>query len=196
MIASHSRLLASLPRILLLATLLAGCTKSGSTSDSAALGAAVPAGRPLANPIPCESAETLLFHIHAHLAVYQDGAAVQVPHGIGIGQPWNVQNTSDGPFVAGGSCFSWLHTHANDGIIHIEAPQPQIFTLGDFFGVWGQPLGPAQVGPIQGPIAAYVDGERFTGDPTTIPLSAHAVIQLNVGNDYPPPKSYTFANGQ
>jgi hypothetical protein len=31
--------------------------------------------------------------------------------------------------VAGGSCFMWLHTHAADGIVHIESPVTRTFTL-------------------------------------------------------------------
>lgn len=192
------------PILFLLSTLVVGCTQLGQTSPAppatsntvSALAPALPAtGRPATTAVPCESSEQVSFHIHAHLAIYHDGAAVQVPYGIGIGGPQRVQDTAAGSFVSGGSCFSWLHTHTDDGVIHIEAPEPRVFTLGDFFGVWGQPIGAAQVGPLRAPVAAYVNGERFAGDPATIPLSNHAVIQLNIGNDSPGPQPYTFANG-
>jgi hypothetical protein len=145
------------------------------------------------NGIPCARIESLLFHVHAHLAIYVDGEPREVPYGIGIGEPLEVIETSDGgPYVSRGSCFSWLHTHTPDGILHIEAPIPRSFTLGDFFAVWGEPLSPTQVGSAEGPVTAYLNGELVTGDPADIPLWDKHVIQLNVGADAPPPQPYTF----
>lgn len=172
-------------------TACVGASQSGAPSAPAAPFA----GAPPQNGIPCDTSEHGLFHIHAHLAIYHDGESVQVPYGIGIGEPWGVEPTTEGPFVVRGSCFSWLHTHTGDGIIHIESPVTRTFTLGDFFAVWGQPLGPGRVGAIESPVTAYVNGERFTGDPSTIPLAPHAVIQLNVGADRPGFQDYSFAPG-
>lgn len=39
-------------------------------------------------------------------------------------------HTPQGPFIASGTCFYWLHTHAADGIIHVESPVHRVFTLG------------------------------------------------------------------
>jgi hypothetical protein len=143
--------------------------------------------------IPCERMESLLFHVHAHLAIYVDGEAQEIPYGIGIGEPWEVIQTSAGaPYVRRGSCFSWLHTHTPDGMLHIEAPIPRSFTLGDFFAVWGEPLSATQVGSAAGPVTAYLNGELLDGDPSDIPLWDREVIQLNVGIDLPPPQPYTF----
>jgi hypothetical protein len=91
------------------------------------------------------------------------------------------QQTPNGPFIAAGTCFYWLHTHAPDGIIHIESPVQRIYTLGEFFDEWGQPLGPAQVGPVTGRVVALYDGKVYQGNPRDIPLTAHAQIQLDVG---------------
>jgi hypothetical protein len=44
-------------------------------------------------------------------------------------------------------------------------------------------------------VTAYVDGRRFTGDPRSIPLRAHAVIQLDVGSLVVPPQPYRFPAG-
>jgi hypothetical protein len=142
--------------------------------------------------IPCARLEALLFHVHAHLAIYVEGEPQEVPYGIGIGQPWEVTDGSAGPYVARGSCFSWLHTHSPDGILHIEAPIPRTFTLGDFFAVWGQPLSFTQIGDAEGEVFAYVDGQRVEGDPADIILADREIIQLNVGTDAPGPQPYTF----
>ncbi len=142
--------------------------------------------------IPCDRMESVLFHHHAHLAIYVYGSAQEVPRGIGIGQPWETVPGSDGPVITGGSCFSWLHTHSTNGILHVEAPIPRTFTLGDFFAVWGQPLGTSQAAWAAGPVVAYVDGIRVDGDPSAIVLANLQVIQLNVGLDSPPPQPYTF----
>jgi hypothetical protein len=119
---------------------------------------------------------------------------VTVPYGIGIGKPWQVQQSSEGPFVVSGSCFSWLHTHTEDGVIHIESPVQRTFTLGDFFAIWAQPLSDSQVGTAQGSVIAYVNGERTAGDPNAVALQAHALIQLDVGQDTPP-QPFTFPAG-
>jgi hypothetical protein len=144
------------------------------------------------NDIPCARLESFVYHIHTHLAIYVEGEQVGIPHGVGIGEPWEVVESIRGPFVTGGSCFSWLHTHTADGILHIESPIPRTFTLGDFFAVWGEPLGPMQVGDAEGLVFAYVNGARVDGDPSDIPLREWGVIQLNVSVDTPRPQPYTF----
>jgi len=138
--------------------------------------------------------EQTLFHIHAHLTLFLGGAARQVPGGIGILEP-QVQSTQAGPFVAGGRCFYWLHTHAVDGLIHIESPVQRAFTLGNFFDVWGQPLGPTRVGPASGPVTAILNGKIYHGDPRNIPLEALGQIQLEVGRPLVGPVTIAFPAG-
>ena len=131
--------------------------------------------------IECSTAEQTLFHIHAHLTPFADGVARQVPYGIGIPED-QAEQTPQGPFVAHGRCFYWLHTHAADGIIHIESPVERQYTLGEFFDIWKQPLSSTQVGPASGKVTAFYNGQVFSGEPRDIPLTAHAQIQLDVGN--------------
>ncbi len=144
--------------------------------------------------ISCETTEQLVYHIHAHLTVFVNGAARQIPAAIGIPGA-QAQNTPTGPFIASGSCFYWLHTHAADGIIHIESPVHRTYTLGDFFDIWGQPLGPDQVGPAHGPVTAIFNRQVYRGNPRNIPLEKHAQIQLEVGKPLISPASITFPNG-
>lgn len=150
------------------------------------------AGHPTIDNIQCQNTEQVAYHIHSHLAVFLDGRPRGVPEGIGIAAPRQSQNTADGPFVVAGGCFYWLHTHDRTGVIHIESPSEQSYTLGNFFDVWQQPLSASQAGPATGTLTAYVNGQRYSGDPRQIQLAAHAVIQLDVGQDVPP-ASYTFA---
>jgi hypothetical protein len=145
--------------------------------------------------VSAQTSEQLAYHIHAHLAIYVNGAAKAVPAGIGIVKPWSTQPVGDGSiFVNGGKQIYYLHTHDNTGVLHIESPTSAIYTLGQIFAEWNQPLSSAQVGPAKGTVIAYVNGVKYTGDPSTIKLDAHAVIQLDVGTDvaFAP---YTFASG-
>jgi hypothetical protein len=144
--------------------------------------------------IGCQTMEQTLFHIHAHLTVFVNGTARQVPAAIGIPGA-QAQTTAAGSFVEQGTCFYWLHTHAADGIIHIESPVQRTYTLGNFFDEWGQPLSASRVGPASGHVVALYNGQVFKGDPRDIPLTAHAQIQLEVGTPLVAPEQITFPQG-
>src|SRR5947209_789939 len=75
--------------------------------------------------IKCETAEQLAYHIHSHLAIFVNGAERVVPAGVGIDDS---------------TCIYWLHTHDESGVLHVESPDSRVFTLGNFFAVWHQPL--------------------------------------------------------
>jgi hypothetical protein len=148
--------------------------------------------------IACQTTEKLLFHIHAHLAVFVNGRQRYIPYGIGIGPPLEGSSSggvTGGPFVDSGSCFAWLHTHDMSGIIHIESPVVRTFTLGNFFDIWGQPLGNDQVGPAKGPVKAFLNGKPYAGAVRSIPLSAHNLIQLDVGTPSVAPQPFSFPPG-
>ncbi len=157
-------------------------------------GTATKAGGQPVDGIKCQVSEQTVFHIHAHLTVFVHGSPRQIPAGIGIPGA-QAQNTAQGPFIGSGRCFYWLHTHAADGIIHIESPIQRTYTLGDFFDEWGQPLGLTQVGPATGRVTVIYDGRRYQGNPRDIPLNAHAQIQLEVGAPLVAPEKITFPNG-
>lgn len=124
----------------------------------------------------------LTFHAHAHLAIYVEGALRPVPSSIGTFKPI-IKDTETGPLVTEAECFYNMHTHAQDGVIHFEAPEPRAFTLGQFFAIWGQPLSSTQVGPFRGRVSVYVDGRPNVGDPADIVLSEKRTIQLAVGKN-------------
>jgi hypothetical protein len=157
-----------------------------ATGASSQRTAPVAAPLPAVNDISCDALESTIFHIHVHLALFVDGQELQIPFGVGIGQPWEVSDSAEGPFVTNGSCFYWIHTHTEDGILHIESPIRRTFTLGDFFSIWQQPLSTTQMGQAQGAIIAYVNGMKVTTNPAEIRLVSHQRIQLDSGQDVPP----------
>ena len=130
--------------------------------------------------IQCAPVEQLAYHIHSHLQVYVDGQPRALPGAIGINGPV-AQQTPDGPFYGASQCIYWLHTHTSDGIIHVESPTKRVYTLGNFFDEWRQPLSRAQVAGEKGKVTAFLDGKPWTDDPRSIPLIPHASIQLDVG---------------
>src|SRR5579863_2781494 len=76
--------------------------------------------------ISCRTAakEVVKYHIHDLVAVYVNGKMMRLPAGIGITKPQVVIRDSTGVFdnVGPHDCLYWLHTHAADGVIHVEAP--------------------------------------------------------------------------
>jgi hypothetical protein len=129
--------------------------------------------------IQCNSTEQTLFHIHVHVTIFLNGVPRQIPEGVGI--------------VQSAGCLYWTHTHAPDGIVHIESPVHRTFTLGNFFDIWRQPLGPDQVGPARGPVTAFYNGALYRGDPRNIPLNRYAQIQLDIGAPLIAPEKISFA---
>lgn len=131
--------------------------------------------------INCQSNFHLLFHWHAALTIFVNGKQTQIPAGVGIIAPKATKNSKGQPYIQEGKCFYWLHTHAPDGVIHIESPVQRGFTLGNFFDEWGLPLNAEQVGPVTGRVIAFYDGKVYQGNPRDIPLADKAQIQLDVG---------------
>jgi hypothetical protein len=138
------------------------------------------------NGVQCSTGEQAVTHVHTHLTIFVNGKAQVVPYGVGI-PGFQAQSTPAGVAVGAGNCFYWLHTHAQDGIIHIESPSlTQQFTLGQFFAEWGIPLSSTQVGPVTGKVTAFFASPGkaagiYHGDPANLPLGDHYQIQLDVG---------------
>ncbi|MGZ4349750.1 MAG: hypothetical protein ACXVRX_04385, partial [Solirubrobacteraceae bacterium] len=110
--------------------------------------------------ITCGPSEQLVYHIHAHLAVFKSGQSYTLPAGVGIPGSKAV-DTNQGPIASGGSCIYWLHTHTTDGVIHVESPSKAIYTLGNFFNEWHQPLSGTQIASLHGPVTAFVNGKPW-----------------------------------
>jgi hypothetical protein len=136
--------------------------------------------------LPALGFEGTALHIHEHLDVLVDGKRVVVPAGIGIDPA--------------GRFISPLHTHDTSGVIHVESPTVRQFTLGEFFGVWGVPLGSERLGGYTAggrkAVRAFVDGRRLTGDPGRLVLAPHQEIVVAFGRlPRRVPANYGFAYG-
>ncbi|HEX6537987.1 MAG TPA: hypothetical protein VF155_02255 [Candidatus Dormibacteraeota bacterium] len=152
------------------------------------------AGGSAVDGVTCDATPSTAHRTAVHLAIYVDGAARQVPPGIGVGPPLQTAATDAGPFVSG-ACYYWLNTRTGDGIVHVQPPAAATYTLGTLFDIWGQPLTATSAGPATGAVTVLVNGSRYSGDPRAVQLTQHAVIQINVGAAVPF-KSYTFPAGE
>jgi hypothetical protein len=153
--------------------------------------------------VQCLGNESLAYHIHQHLTLYQDGKPVTLPAFIGI---------PSGTNIPGGTCYYWLHVHDTTGVVHVESPTTQNYTLGQFLDVWerttqldAQGGGGIQVSDVfvralraasPGDIHVYV-GDRAVTDYTSIPLTAHELITIEIGVPLvAPPTTYAFPSGE
>ncbi|MBT1620503.1 hypothetical protein KK090_14675 [Curtobacterium flaccumfaciens pv. poinsettiae] len=140
--------------------LLSGCAAPGAVTTRDA----PPWPRPTDLTARAESAglhnvwgERLAEHVHSHLTILDGGEPVTVPANIG--------HSDDREFAAE------IHTHDTSGIVHVESPTKQTFTLGQFFDEWGVSLGPEHVGGLRGELTVWVDGHRRIGNPRSIELT-------------------------
>jgi hypothetical protein len=167
-----------------------------------------PMARTRAAGLKPERREFLVHHVHAHLDVFVNGDAVPVPAAIGIDiRDPGVKHTTDPslgprPDVYGGidlcqrRCISPLHTHDWSGVLHTESKTARSNTLGQLFTEWGVRLDGSCVGGYcrpEAPIAVYVDGAEYDGNPAQIELTDGKEIAVVIGT--PPdeiPRSYDF----
>ncbi len=125
-------------------------------------------------------------HIHAHLDLYVNGTAVQIPANIGIG------NGAESP----------VHTHDVSGVIHMEAASQATFTLGEFFDVWGVRFTSTCLGGScntgDQTLRLFLNGKPYAGDPRALVLNDHDEVVLAYGTQAqlpsPIPATFDWAN--
>lgn len=127
------------------------------------------------------SQEQLAFHIHQHLDIFVNGKRLPggVPQLIGI---------NDSAYI------TELHTHSNDGIVHVESAKKVDYTLGQFFAEWAVFLNARCIGSYCDGLKWYVNGVQKTGNPQNLVLKDHEEIAIVVGT--PPkeiPKTFDWA---
>lgn len=142
-----------------------------------------------ADGLPALKEEGSALHIHQHLSIYIHGKKIDVPSGIGFNPVERF--------------ISPIHTHDGSGIIHIESPTVEKFTLGVFFDVWGVRLSFKCLGSYcedqKNNIQLFINGVRKEGDPRALELGDHQVIVMTYGENSelpnPIPSQYQFPSG-
>jgi hypothetical protein len=161
-------------------TTAAGSVAAVATSSVGQAVSPAASGFPTIDGIACDPSEQITYHVHAHLNIRVAGQLETIPNDVG-------RRTT---------CLYWLHTHQPLGVIHVEAPRPTTFTLGQFFDVWGKPLDATHVGdwavPPGSRIWVFVDRKPVQVDPRSVQLTNLEAIELQVGPAALEPLPYTF----
>jgi hypothetical protein len=110
-----------------------------------------------------------------HVELFANRRVVPLPTGIGVSA----------------RCRYPLRTTAPTGVVEVAAPA----TLGDFFRVWGQRLGPSRLLSFRSRVLVVVGGARRLGDPRTLTLHPHQQIVLEAGGYVAPHPKYLFPKG-
>lgn len=137
--------------------------------------ALVAAGRPI-HGLTCSRGGTT-FAVHVEL--FAGRRVIVIPPGIGAGP---------------GGCSYPLRTDDPTGVVGVR--RGRRYVLGDLFRVWGRRLGPHALLSFRGPVAVFVGGKPFDGDPRTVPLRRHAEIVVELGRRLAPHSTYLFPKGR
>ena len=116
----------------------------------------------------CVNHDNLDGHIHVFLAIAWNGQPETLPANIGI--------TPD--------CMRPTHTHDDSSLIHIEAPNDQEYTVGDFFDVWGADS-PALRPGASVERGTSLNGQPYTDDYQDIVFEDGQMIVVALGNRTP-----------
>ena len=131
------------------------------------------------------------YHHHVHLSMFVNGEQIALPRGTGMYKPGSSQ------YIYHASCFYWLHTHDATGIIHMEPPNGNPFTLKQYFDLWGEPLSTNGFAGYTGAVSVYLNGQLQPAgtDPNSIVFSPFLEITLVIGTppDWIP--NYLFPAG-
>ena len=141
------------------------------------------------NGIRCAKSEKVFYHHHVHLSLFVNGVQFAIPKGTGM------KNPGHGKYIYHSDCEYFLHTHDETGIIHIESPTAHIYTLHDYFYIWGEPLSANDVAGYTGSITVFINGIQQLVDPRTIQFTPYEEITLEVGSPVVPPPVYLFPPG-
>jgi hypothetical protein len=144
--------------------------------------------RLMAIGLPALEAEGTVLHTHEHLDIFIGREHVPVPAGVGINEAER--------FIAP------IHTHDPTGVLHVESDVVRVFTLGQFFDIWGVRLTASCLGGYcvddQHTLRVFVNGLDLPGDPRSIELESHqeiAIVYTEKGARMPVPSSFRFPPG-
>lgn len=141
-----------------------------------------------ATGLPALSEEGSILHTHQHLDIFIEGKVIPIPQDIGEGKDF----------------ISPIHTHDETGVIHVESPTVQVFTLGQFFNVWGVGFDNQCLGGYcnldDKKLQVYTNGQVVNGNYQDIVLRPREEIAIIYGtasqSAVPIPSSYLFPSGE
>ena len=146
---SHSRYISLLLILMVIVISGGSMVKTIKVNGQAPGSSSTPYPELTNNGIECDIVEHLTFHTHTNLTMIIDEKQQKIPAGIGI---------------IPAKCIYWLHTHDDSGLIHMESPINQSFTLGQFFKMWDRfdsansTLDGILVGNYTGHVDIFVNG--------------------------------------
>ncbi|KQR81831.1 hypothetical protein ASG35_04180 [Burkholderia sp. Leaf177] len=127
---------------------------------------------------------------YAHLSIYQDGKLLTLPASIGTVEPTLALQTG---------CVYPVHTVDNTGKIRMAANPASPYTLGQFFGVWGQTLTNANVaGLTSNSVTAYInDGgtlTQYVGNLSDLALAPNREVTIVLGSTLSQIPTYAWSD--
>lgn len=126
----------------------------------------------------------------AHVELFAANHVVVVPAGIGVAPPVQRRDAR----IVGESCSYPLRTLEPTGLLLMGGRSG--YTLGDLFGLWGEPLSASGMAGFRAAehdrVAVFIDGVRWKGSPSQAPLSGDAQVTVEVGPYVPPHARYLF----
>ena len=129
------------------------------------------------------------FALNAHVSILLNNEPQRIPTYVGAS-----------PQAAGGHCFYTIHTHDSSGKIHVTPPAAGVFTLGQLFQIWNQPLTNTNLAGITGlPIEIFVTENGVVtkveeADWTNIELKSHREITIGVGTPVAEIPNFTWTD--
>jgi hypothetical protein len=126
--------------------------------------------------VQCDKIEHLVFHNHTKLVIKIQNETMGIPGGIGI-----IPN----------DCIFWLHTHDESGIIHVESPIKQSFTLNQFLNIWKEFDNSSYPGDLYNVssgkgVHITVDGNEVNSSSTSfdrLHLKDNTIISISMGDN-------------
>jgi len=164
--------------------------------------------------VQCQASESVVYHIHIALTLYDHGKPAMVPQYVGIPFSKSINEAAQDPQNPN-VCLYWLHTHDPSGIVHIESPTQKLYTLGQFLDVWRNTAATDATGGYQNQVSvdgsfpkalqaanprdihAYVGGKPISTPYWTITFTPHKLVTLEIGAPQKPPLThFVFPNGE
>ena len=158
----RNRHITKITALLAAALFVVGC--ASTDKDGVPIAPTAPGFGDAVGDVSCDSGgHDAAFHLHSQLAVYlPDGTSAEVPPDIGVGS----------------SCMYWLHTHAETGELHVEAPAATAATLADFLEIWRRSTNPTIPDAVNAGLAEIKVMGEVVSDPASIELTDGLGIEI------------------